>query len=354
MAKCEVCGKGMVLYNNFDGTRICNACASIINLSAWVNRDCETLDDLKNLKMNALSAASNNKFPPDFIARIQCYFDSYIEVGYITTIHGKSGQDLKIFKDHCIIDTKGEAKRNTLMNEFYHFEPDDDDDDDNDNDDDSLFSSKDVGRFVHGFMTGGIIKTGINIATSAYVNSKEKEKEEERQRKIAAKKEKRKRRDRESVITTGERRVFFSEYKRVDSCNPDNSPIGCLKFIPIDSEHYLNCDYFFFKNSSAIPFEGKKIRARMAGIADMCNKRITELRLQREYLMQEEANRRRLEKEEADRITQLAQEENQKRALEMEQQQNAFAQIRKYKELWDEGIISEEEFTKKKKELLGL
>lgn len=327
MAKCEICGKNIILYTKFDDVRICNACASTINLSAWINRDCDTLDDLKIHKDNALSSAAKHNFPPSIIDKIQTYFDSYIVADYVTTINGKSGQFLKLFKNYCIIDTKDESKRSNLLDDLHFFEPAENDDD-NVCSEDSLFSTKDVGRIVQGFMTGGIIKTGINIATSAYINTKEKEKAEEQKHK----KEKQKRRSRESVITVGERRILFSECKRVDVCNPEDSSIGCLKFIPRETDYYLNCDYFFFKNSSAIPFESKKIRNKMAEIAGICNKNISEIKLQHEH-------------EESERQTQL---------IQQVQHQNSFEQIRKYKQLFDEGIITEEEFAKKKKELLGL
>ena len=49
-------------------------------------------------------------------------FDEYINDGFITSINGKSGQILKVFKNYCIINTKNDDLDYSLTYMFYKLE----------------------------------------------------------------------------------------------------------------------------------------------------------------------------------------------------------------------------------------
>ena len=139
------------------------------------------------------------------------------------------------------------------------------------------------------------------------------------------------------MITVGERRIDLRNMSSVEVYSRSNTANGYLRFVPkgVSSNRLYNCEYFFFNNS--LPFETKKIKQKVESLKDTLNLKI--FNLQRD-IQKAEQIKRDIEMDEKDN-----------------QQQNkvdAFEEIRKFKQLLDEGIISEAEFNMKKKELLGL
>lgn len=338
MAKCMSCGKTALLTTTFGNVVLCKNCGSLANVPAWSNRDFSSMDELINLKNDAIQKAVANNMPQGLVAEITRFFDEYINAGFITTVNGKAGQSLKVFSNYCIIATKSEGKKTELENMFYQFDDDDDDDDD-----DSLISSDDKRNLVKGLMSGKLVQTGIGVAVSATLNQQEKEK-------MAEKKSRERHKNVERLITVGERRVDLRNMASVEVFSRANTANGYLKFVPkgVSANNLYSCEFFFFNNS--IPFESKKIKQRVEGIRNIISERIANA--EREMQMATaQAEQRRIEQQ------RIEQEEQVRKMVEQATQQtkpDAFEEVRKFKQLLDEGIISESEFNAKKKELLGL
>jgi len=321
MIKCIACGKSVLLSNGFGNSSLCKNCAAKVNLSVWKNRDVSTIGELTANRKNALQLASSNGFSEEAVSAIERYFDAYINAGYVTTINGKVGQTLKIFGDYCIIDTKNEEKKSDLVSLFYNFVDDDDDEED----ERSIFE-KEKDNIVRGLMTGKIVQTGIGLAASAALDTQGKEKVAERKSRERYKK-------REQMIIVGEERINLKDFGKVDTYLIPNTSRGYIRFIPKGAalHDYFACSYFFFNVSN--PFERKKIKASMDSVRDLLNERITTI-----------------EKE----FEREAMEARTAREMTGKSSTDAFEEIRKYKELLDEGVITEDDFNKMKKELLGL
>lgn len=330
MVKCIACGKSVLLSTDFGNHSLCKTCASKVNASAWKNRDVASIGELITNKNNALLLANQNGFSGDAVSAIEKYFDAYINAGYVTTINGKVGQVLKVFGEYCIIDTKNEEKKSELASLFYYFTDDDEDDEE---DDRSIFE-KEKDSIVKGLLTGKIVQTGIGLAASAVIDTQGKEKADER-------KSRERRKKREKMIVVGEERINLVDFSQVDTYLIPDTAKGYLRFIPkgVAPNDYFACTYFFFNASN--PFERKKIKAHMDSVRDMLNKKIVTIAKAQEKLAME---------------TRMAQEATARNNMSVETVNNkdAFEEIRKYKGLLDEGIITEEEFNKMKKELLGL
>ena len=331
MVKCIACGKSALLTTDFGNVSLCKNCASKVNISIWKNRDVSSLGELMTNKTNALQLANSNAFSGEAINAIEKYFDSYINAGYVTTINGKVGQILKIFGDYCIIDTKNEEKKSELASLFYYFA--DDDEDDEEEDDRTIFE-KEKDSIVKGLLTGKIVQTGIGLAASAVIDSQEKEKAD-------AKKSRERRKKREKLIVVGEDKINLKDFVQVDTYLIPNASKGYLRFIPkgVTANEYYACTYFFFNASN--PFERKKIKAHMDSIRDMLNERIGVIEKEQEKVAIE---------------ARVAQEVSVKNNMNVvsDSAKDAFEEIRKYKGLLDDGIITEDEFNKMKKALLGL
>lgn len=323
MAKCMACGKTALLTTTFGNVILCKKCGSLANVPAWNNRDFESMNELINQKNDAIQKATANNIPQGIIAEMMHFFDEYINNGFVATINGKAGQTLKVFANHCIITTKSEGKKIELENMFYQFDEDDDDND-------SLISSADKMNLVKGLMSGKLVQTGIGVAVSATLNKQEKEK-------AAEKKSRDRHKNIERLITVGERYIDLRKMSSVETCSQANTANGYLKFIPkgVSPNNLYSCEYFFFNNS--IPFEKKKIKQRVDAIMNTLNYRI--INLDREVHMSSAH---------AEQVRNIICQNNQ------QVKPNAFEDVRKFKQLLDEGIISEAEFNAKKKDLLGL
>ena len=314
MATCMACGKTALLTTTFGNVILCKNCGSLVNASAWSSRDFASMDELVTQKTEAIQKATNNNMPQGVIEDIANYFDQYIDTGFVTSINGKAGQTLKVFSVYCIVTTKSDEKQVALQNMFSQF------DDGSEDEDSSLISSADV---VKGLMTGKMVQTGIGIAVNATLNQEKKTRE--------------RRKNIDRLITVGERRIDLRNMSSVEVYSRSNTANGYLRFVPkgVSSNRLYNCEYFFFNNS--LPFETKKIKQKVESLKDTLNLKI--FNLQRD-IQKAEQIKRDIEMDEKDN-----------------QQQNkvdAFEEIRKFKQLLDEGIISEAEFNMKKKELLGL
>lgn len=325
MAKCMSCGKTALLTTNFGNVVLCKNCGSLANVSAWSSRDFASMDELLDQKNDAIQKATASDMAPAVIDEIVRYFDEYINAGFITSINGKAGQTLKLFETYCIITTKNDTKKTELENMFYQFDDDDDDDDD----DDEIFSSDDKRNLVKGLMSGKLVQAGIGAAVSATLNQQEKGK-------AAEKKSRERHRNIEKLITVGERQVNLRNVSGVETFSRVNTANGYLKFINkgAKKDALYDCEYFFFNNS--IPFESKKIKQRIEAIKNILSEKIS--------VIEQEAQ-----------MSAVREQQNVVEAHTVQQNKvDAFEEIRKFKQLLDEGIISEDEFNTKKKQLLGL
>jgi len=319
MEKCLNCGKTVLIKTCFGNETLCKNCDSLVNASSWNKRDFASMEDLLEKKNNALQLAKTNNVSERVVDAIEKYFDEYIKDGFVTSINGRAGQKLTIFENYCIVNTKSESAKTSLVNMFYQFDYDDDDDDD-------VLSVDDKLNLAKGVLRGGLIKTGIGVAMSAGLKQSAKEQQ-------AEKKEREREKKLEKLIKVGDKKILFKDICDVETFSNSNTSNGYLKFIPsgVNPGELYECDYFFFNNS--IPFESKKIKQKVENVKKVLEEKI-------EKAVTEEKKK-------------VAQEVPKESETKMNDD-SRFDEIRKYKQLLDEGIITEEEFQAKKKELLNL
>lgn len=315
MDKCMSCGKVALLTSSFGSVVLCKNCGSLINVPAWNSREFASMEELITQKNDALKRATANNISLTVVEEIKRFFDEYINAGFITSLNGRAGQTLKVFSNHCLVVTKNENRKTELQSMMYQFDDDDDDDDD------EILSSDDKKSLVRGLMSGKLVQTGVGVAISAAVNYQEKEK-------VAEKKLHNKHKRRDKLITLGERRVDLRNIAEVELFSRTNTHNGYLRFIKkgVSTNLFYEHEYFFFNNS--IPFESSKIKQRVESVKNILNERIA--------LLEKEI------------------EMKARKRLDIQNKTDSFEEIRKFKQLLDEGIITSEEFAAKKKELLGL
>ena len=112
-----------------------------------------------------------------------------------------------------------------------------------------------------------------------------------------------------------------------------------IKFVPkgIKANDIYECKYFFVNTSKL--FKSKEIKQKVVSIRDIVNKQI------KKYMIKEEKIEDGQTIPNDIAVKPNKTEKTKKETKELDQ----FSEIRKYKELLDEGIITNEEFEKKKK-----
>lgn len=341
MAKCMGCGKTILTGTELGNGKLCGSCSGKIYFQNWRKRDFQSMEELVNQKNKALQSAMEARFPQETINQICYYFDEYISAGFYTCVNGKEGQIIKVFSDFCVIYTK-EANRGNIASLF-----------------NGMFSEKkqplyvsEKDNIVKGVMKGKILNTGIGYATAAIIDNVTKEAEEDERHGKAL-----------QIIPSGEYRINYNNISRIELKN--SSSAGVIRFIPngIEDNDYYSCMYFFF--NTTIPFKTKKMNQvvnyafnYMQDRIYQCNNTKMAPMNQMMPMNQMTPMNQMAPMNQASPNNILAQnvygDSTNKGTLDQTHQEDIFEEIRRYKELFDEGIISEDEFNQKKKQLLGI
>ena len=226
--------------------------------------------------------------------------DKYFE------IDGGWGQRLEVYHDYVVIETSSKFDANLVAINYTSTLQ-------------SMTPSKGIldreeikDAFVNGIVNGsGIIRTGLRIGVSAGVDGVKTF--------LGLSK-------REFSVEIGKRKVFFSDYDIYDYLLVGNHGVGFIRFRKTEFIDNPANDIIFF-------FGGLNIFARYG-----LNKKMKPVCEQIELDFNSIEKKKKIDSENSDLINNI----------------DKFDEIKKYKQLFDSGIITEEEFNLKKKELLRL
>lgn len=345
MAICEGCHRSALLTTEICGMTFCKHCESKLNYSRWKKFIFSSREELIEFKNYVTEVASNLNFSNDTISKLQKPFNKFIDNGFIQSIDGKIGQQIYIYDNYFEIVTS-DFYRQSLASLAESCLPDDIFESKNQikEEKSTLFANKDA--IISGLMSGRALKIGAigaGAVASYVMDSKEKEKHEE-----ALHKQKKQLIYR--IVPQGRRKYSFTKYKSVEINLPINSQAGYIRFLKKESEanDYFSSDYFFFTNMFF-----STTKKAMNNVVEILDERIEKFNMPNipdVNLEKSDFNTSNINvypiKEEAPIIP--MNESNQEASIDV------FTEIRKYKELLDEGILTEEEFSIKKKELLKL
>ena len=290
-------------------------------------------EELEEDRKNILKIASDLKFPQLALDEINKHFDSKAEKNWLYTIDGKKGQVIKIYENHFVIVTKSDFDMSTIEEEYNEINI-------KDNPTIHKIKKEDVKNLTTGIIgNGGDIVKDLLIAgitkgkltekklgkmTDKFSNSFESTIENyidvAYDNYYAEKK---------SFTSLGEEHYFsYSDFDIISFRNIGNDNLGYLKFqnkITINNNEY---DVLFFYGRDI----KSKVKKIMPSVYSLLFKKINESKV-------------RLPNKEDEEKIQVDTQVNDLKVLD---------DIVKFKELLDSGIITQEEFDKKKKELLRL
>lgn len=313
MDKCSVCGKNVFFGATFKSNIFCKECSKIINIQNWIDRNFITLQNLFEHQRYALTQARTNNFPKNIIDEIDDYFREYVKKEFICTIDGKIGQKLKLFGDYIIINTKDADTKEELIDSIEDIDDTEDEDDDED-----VFSVEDKLMMAKSLMKGGILTTGIKVAASSGLKQSAKEQKISNKRKTT-------RKQMEKSIKVGDKKIYYKDIRNVEIICKKSESIGYMILeTNIKNESSGNKkEYFLYNNGS---FQNSNIKNRVQGA-----KSTIEFKINQEL------------------------EKNTKNEVQHEntpQEENIFKKIKEAKEMYDAGIIDENEFKEIKSKLI--
>lgn len=304
MLVCDCCGLPVQHRKPLGKANICKDCFGKINTSAWKVTEYEDNEAVEKNRAKVLKIASKNDFPPIVVEAINQHFDSKIQKGLLYVIDGGEGQKLKVFTDHCIlitdddefdVDTTSVAYAKALKSG----QPKE-----------SLISNSAAKSLARRVLSGGIVKAGISLATSAVIDAAAD--------KYAPEKAKFK-------VTKGSFKIDYHTYTYVECQKVGNCEVGFIRFVNGKSGDCQTDDVLFFFDEDTAKLD-KAYKAICEGIDAAAQPVVQELPAQQKPTAQPIATT----------ASSVADE------------------ILKFKQLLDIGAITQDEYDAKKKELLGL
>ena len=300
MKTCDCCKMPVQTLQTIEKAKICKQCFAKINTSAWKEDKYDNNDDVEKNRQKVLKIAFKNGFPTIVIDSINKHFDSKIQKGLIKVVDSHRGQILKIFEDHAVLITKDSFDIEETSKEYGKAIK-------NSQPKENLISNTTAKKMARNVLSGGIVKAGINMATSVAID-------------LAA----------DAIappkgifkVVKGSYNINYLEYSQVEFQKVGDNDIGFIKFRNPRYSNDPSEDIIFFFGSS----DGKeKIFNEILRCVETTNK---------------------------------AKNTNQSGSFTAQVQPiiqtSAADEILKYKNLLDIGAITQEEFDKKKKELLNM
>lgn len=313
MEKCIACGKTVFLPEKLGIVTFCTSCSLKIQMPFWKNRLFSSSIELESQREKVVQSCEKNNFSASAIAAINSFFADQHRTGLLASINGGQGQTLKVYQDHCIVDTKPKFDVDSMAKEYAKISralcPTDSAD--------SFFGHAETkNAIVSGLLRGNFLKTTMKLATAAAVDAIIQEEFEKKH----------------FPVVFGEKVIYYKDYTNVELLDPGVSCTGILRFRSLSLQSNNRNDVFFFFGGSS-PYEYEKAQKKIRPI----HKTLIDLLYNKN-------------KDTDSNINQDQSPKNNNTANEID----PYEEVRKLKALLDEGILTQEEFDKKKTELFGL
>lgn len=163
MNTCDACGNVVQTLEKLGNSKICKKCFSKINTSEWKENNYNSNEDVEINREKILKIAEKQGFSLEIIEDINMHFNEKIQKGLYRIINGHEGQILKVYETHCILVTTPEFDVEEVSKAYGSViqknQPTG-----------NLLSNGAAETLVRGLLTGGVVKAGVSLATSAAVN----------------------------------------------------------------------------------------------------------------------------------------------------------------------------------------
>lgn len=301
MAICSACNNSVLFSSKVANYTICSKCARIIQFNKWKEESYLTNEEVRQRKSSVISAAMAAHFPADLIAEIEHNFNSKIEKGLLYRFDGQEDQVLKVFETHIEILTDEEFDFEEMKERYARS---------------CKYAGSSQSAFgdgsalkslAHNVLSGrSLLKAGMALAAGAAIDSAITQR-------FPGKKD--------FTVTVGKKKISYTDCSDIFVVKNNRDKEGCVGFVKFVLNN--STERIFFYDCTDLDYE--------AQIFKICNK-ISELISDAKENIKEQARKSSLIGENG----------------------SVADEILKFKQLLDMGIITQEEFEEKKRQLLNL
>lgn len=302
MSKCDCCSKPVQHLQSLGKARLCKNCFGKINNSAWKETEYEDNAHVEKNRNKILKIAEKQGFSRLVVEEINVYFDSKIDTELICSVSSDCDQRLKVYNDYAVLITDeqfdveeiskayGKALKSTQPRE-------------------NLITNKTAKSLARSVLSGGIVQAGISLATSVAIDAAADI--------IAPNKGTFK-------VIKGKYRIEYDHYEYAEYQKCGENEVGFIRFANSRSREHLSEDIVFF-----FDWDDKKYDILYQEIS-VCMKAARQKKLKESNKVVSDTN------------------------SQTEKYISTADEILKFKQLLDMGVITQDEFDLKKKELLGM
>ncbi len=294
MLKCDACQEIVSSYKKLGETILCKKCFAKINTEEFKREDYFSHEELEKDKEKVIKIARKNNFPDTIINNIIEYFNKKISKNLQYTIDGEKGQILKVYNDYLTITTTDEFLEDEVEREYQKILKG------------NHLTKGDIeaitevgGEFLNDLIGFNPLRNGILKSVTKFATNKASDNKSNIQFTFN--------------IQEGSLKINYQDYDYINFYRPkEDDKIGFLLLRNIQKYQNGASDIlFFFENDDDIINKIKKITTFLEN-----------------------------------KITSKSNNRNQIKDVSSE--------LRELKSLLDDGIITSDDFEKKKKELLNL
>ena len=309
MMRCDACGVVVQSLEQVEHTKLCRACFSKVHLDDWDNEEPET--NRCRLKEIALQ----NNFPQNVKDALDAYYEKSVSNGVLYVMKG-IGQTLRVYDGKLMLETHvnfsaeelapGYAKMKTMAQS------------------NALTSGAD--SVVSEILSSGVVKTGVSLATNVVTGTVVSQ--------ISGRSE---------LFATkqGVREIPFENCTNVELIAPVDSELACIRIVTKDSK---TAQIFLFRNNLKNVNNASRLCSHFTmKIHEAASAPLMSAAIRQATAPAQEA----ASVAETPAVPASA-------PVAPAKETSVADEILKFKSLLDMGVITQEEFETKKKQLLGL
>ena len=118
MLCCDVCGEVVQTLEDVGQIKMCKKCFNRINTGEWKQKEYEDNQAVEANRNKVLKIANKHNYPQPAIEAINQHFDSKIQEGLMFSINGGRGQILKVYEKEFVLITSNNFDFDEMESEY--------------------------------------------------------------------------------------------------------------------------------------------------------------------------------------------------------------------------------------------
>lgn len=118
MVKCDVCGSNSMLPDKFGNIVLCRVCSMKILAPTWRNKVYGSYEEVEKQRLKIVESSKSKGFPEHVVEGLSSYINSFKKDGVIESFDGGVGQSLVVYEDKIVIDANKSLEYSDINKAF--------------------------------------------------------------------------------------------------------------------------------------------------------------------------------------------------------------------------------------------